>query len=149
MNVKIKSGIENEVRPVVYDYKSSSDFLVDLMKYYKSRGSFSVRQRTSKVGLCSQALVSHVLNGKRQLTRDNLAIISEIFKLTQFEQTYLDQKLCAHVFKMDFIEKSKKEQRVRTPKNHLLMDWLNPYVKDLVNLKGFRLDPDTHFFNDP
>lgn len=146
MKVEMKPQIESEERPVVYDYRSPSDFLADLMKYYKSRGSFSLRQRTAKVGLCSQALVSQVLKGKRQLNRDNLSGISAVFKLTQLEQTYLDKKLSAHIHKLDFAEEDTKERQVRAPKNHLLSDWLNPYVKDLVNLKGFRLDPDTLFF---
>ncbi|MGZ3744461.1 MAG: DUF4423 domain-containing protein [Pseudobdellovibrionaceae bacterium] len=146
MKVELKPQLENGERPVVYDYKSSSDFLADLMKYYKSRGSFSLRQRTAKVGLCSQALVSQVLKGKRQLNRDNLSGISAVFKLTQLEQAYLDKKLSAHIHKLDFSEDESEERKVHTPKNHLLSDWLNPYVKDLVNLDGFRLDPETLFF---
>lgn len=146
MKVEMKPLLGSVERPVVYDYRSPSDFLADLMKYYKSRGSFSLRQRTAKVGLCSQALVSQVLKGKRQLNRDNLSGISAVFKLTQLEQLYLDKKLSAHTHKLDFAEEDTRERQVRSPKNHLLSDWLNPYVKDLVNLKGFQLDPDTLFF---
>lgn len=146
MKVELKSQIENGERPVVYDYRSPADFLADLMKYYKSRGSFSLRQRTMKVGLCSQALVSQILKGKRQLNRDNLSSISAVFKLTQLEEAYLDKKLSAHIHKLDFTVNEPKGPRSRVPKNHLLSDWLNPYVKDLVNLNGFHLDPDTLLF---
>lgn len=146
MIVEMNPQIENTERPVVYDYRSPADFLADLMKYYKLRGSFSLRQRTANVGLCSQALVSQILKGKRQLNRDNLGSISAVFKLTQIEQAYLDKKLSAHICKIDFDAGDRKTRQVRAPKNHLLSDWLNPYVKDLVNLVGFRLDPDTLVF---
>lgn len=146
MKSGLTSQIERADRPVVYDYRSPSDFLADLMKYYKSRGSFSLRQRTANIGLCSQALVSQILKGKRQLNRDNLGSISAVFKLTQLEQAYLDKKLSAHIRKLDFIDDEPQEKRVHAPKNHLLSDWLNPYVKDIVNLNGFRLDPETLLF---
>ncbi|RYZ72143.1 MAG: TIGR02147 family protein, partial [Proteobacteria bacterium] len=35
-----------------------------------------------------------------------------------------------------------KSARLRTPKNHLLTDWINPFVKDLIHLKGFEATPD-------
>ena len=31
------------------------------------------------------------------------------------------------------------------PRNHLLNNWLNPYVKDVINLNGFKADPSTIF----
>lgn len=130
-------------RPVVYDYGSAADFFTALMEYYKTSSTFSLRQRTAKVGLCSQALVSQILRGKRKLNRDNLASISAVFKLTQLEQTYLDKRLAAQLQKLDLAETLTRKERLRTPKNHLLSDWLNPYVKDLVNLKGFRIEPET------
>lgn len=146
MTTEINQHIENIERPVVYDYRAPADFLADLMKYYKSRGSFSLRQRTAKIGLCSQALVSQILKGKRQLNRDNLGTLSAVFKLTQLEQAYLDKKLSAPIHKLELNKDDRKELQIRVPKNHILSDWLNPYVKDLVNLNGFRLDPDTLLF---
>ncbi|MGZ3770368.1 MAG: TIGR02147 family protein [Bdellovibrio sp.] len=146
MKVESKDQLEIIERPVVYDYRSPSDFLTDLMKFYKSSGSFSLRQRTAKVGLCSQALVSQILQGKRHLNRDNLPSISAVFKLTQLEQVYLDEKISAPIHRLNFTEKSPKERRTHSPKNHVLSDWLHPYVKDLVNLDGFCLDSDTLLF---
>lgn len=146
--MKLESSLRKESgeRPVVYDYRSPAEFFSDLMKYYKSTGAFSLRQRTLKVGLCSQALVSQILQGKRHLNRDNLTSIASVFKLTQLEQDYLDKKLSAHIHKLDFIDDPSKTKKLHPPKNYLLSDWLNPYVKDLVNLKNFRLDPDSLFF---
>ncbi|MGE0632002.1 MAG: DUF4423 domain-containing protein [Pseudobdellovibrionaceae bacterium] len=132
-------------RPVVYDYGSPVEFFVKLFEHYKTCGSFSLRQRTAKVGVCSQALVSQILKGKRQLTRDNLSALAVIFKLTQAEHEFIDKKLSAHVYKIDVAGEPRAPQKVRTPQNHLLSDWLNPYVKDLVDVKGFSLDSEVLF----
>lgn len=133
-------------RPVVYDYRQPHQFLSDLLLHYKRNGNFSLRQRTAKSGLCSQALVSHVLHGRRKLTRDNLSEISEVFKLTQLENDYLDKKISARFYKIESSEnRSNISSKPRQHKNHLLSDWVNPYIKDLVSLKGFRLDSETIF----
>ena len=145
--MSIGTDIESlkKIRPVVYNYGSIPDFLNDLLKYHKSNSSFSLRQRSAKVENFSQTLISLILQGKRQLKRDHLPSIAEIFKLTQLEQQYLDKKLSAQIHKIDFIEDTPAEGKVRVAKNHLLSDWLNPYVKDLIHLKGFRLDAEVLF----
>lgn len=134
-----------EGRPVVYDYGSPVKFLVDLLEHYRLNGSFSLRQRTAKVGVCSQALVSQILRGNRQLNRDNLPGIASIFKLTQAENQFIDKKLSAHIHKVDLTDENLKLKKIRQSKNHLLSDWLNPYVKDMVNLNGFALDSNVLF----
>ncbi|MBC7457871.1 MAG: DUF4423 domain-containing protein [Bdellovibrionaceae bacterium] len=132
-------------RPVVYDYGQPYEFLSKLLLYYKSNSSFSLRQRTAKVGMCSQALVSQILQGKRNLTRDNLSEIATIFKLTKFEIDYLDKKISAKFHKIETVKDLNMSSEPRLPKNHLLSDWVNPYIKDIVNLKGFQLDSETIF----
>lgn len=145
MNMDSPIGPCSLSRPVVYEYNRPADFLKDLLAFYKSRGDFSLRTRTAEVGLCSQGLVSQILNGKRQLNRDNLWVLGLVFKLTQLEKTYLDQRLSAQIGKSAPFGAEAPRPLVRKPKNHILSDWLNPYVKDLVNLKGFCLDPETLF----
>lgn len=139
--------VESQImdRPVVYDYGSSREFLGSLLLYYKSKSSFSLRQRTAQVGRCSQALVSQILQGKRNLTRDNLSEISEVFKLTRLEVDYLDKKISAKNYKFSIYQNVVTEAPSRVPQNHLLSNWVNPYVKDIVNLKGFQLTAETIF----
>lgn len=137
---------EIKARPVVYDYRSPSEFLSELFHFYKLNGSFSLRQRTTKVGLCSQALVSQILKGKRQLNRDNLPAIAAVFKLTQLEQEYIDEKMTSYIHKLKLTKNAKVSDDIRIPKNNLFVDWLNPYAKDLVNLKGFLLDAEVIHF---
>src|SRR4051812_43090706 len=80
------------VRPVVYSYESPHLFFKDLLVYYKSAGTrFSLRQRVQKHPGCSVALISQILSGKRRLTRNQLPLLSVIFKLSQPEQDFLDQ----------------------------------------------------------
>jgi uncharacterized protein (TIGR02147 family) len=129
---------------MVYDYGAPALFLSDLLKYRKMQGSFSLRQRVAKVGGCSQPLVSQILNGKRQLNRDNLLIVAQVLQLTRAEQEHLDQQLSARQQDLRASEKNPPRANHR-PQNHLLSDWLNPYVKDLIHLKGFRFDAETLF----
>lgn len=129
-------------RPIVYDYGSEVEFLSDLLKFYKSQGHFSLRQRALKVGGCSQGLISQILNGKRQLNRENFPVVAEVFKLTKLESQFIDSKLFARVRKLSASELAALAPKQRKPQNHLLSDWLHPYVKDLVNLKGFQAEPE-------
>jgi len=146
VNLDSQSCTSHSSRPVVYEYHKPADFFRDLLGFYKARGDFSLRARTAQVGLCSQGLVSQILNGKRQLNRDNLQALGLVFKLTQLELTYLDQCLSAQIWKSAPYETHAPRPLIRKPKNHILSDWLNPYVKDLVNLKGFSLDSERLFF---
>lgn len=126
---------------MVYDYGSPTEFLSDLLAYYKSTSSFSLRARTAKVGACSQALVSQILKGKRQLNKLNLSAMAEVFKLTQLECEYIENKLGPSLRRHDQIPCDTSVNPRPSPKNHLLTDWLNPYVKDLISLRDFSPEP--------
>jgi hypothetical protein len=139
----MRSEVLSRGRPHVYDYERPCEFLSDLLVHYKAQGSFSLRQRTSKVPSCSQALVSQILKGHRQLNRGNLPSVALVFKLTASEYQFLDGKLSSRVHQIE--SPSPKVRKERPTKNHLLSDWLHPYVKDLVNLQGFELEAETLF----
>jgi uncharacterized protein (TIGR02147 family) len=134
-------------RPQVYDFEKPAEFLSALLAFYKSTGNFSLRQRTAKIPACSQALVSQVINGRRELNRGNLPGIAAVFRLTSGEYHFLDGKLSsrASTFGADADGAASKKRGPRETKNHLLSDWLHPYVKDLVNLRTFELEPETLF----
>ncbi|MNS61527.1 hypothetical protein D3C72_945570 [compost metagenome] len=129
-------------RPVVYDYSAVHEFFQAMLNYYKATSRFSIRQRTQDLDGCSPALVSQVLAGKRRLTRDQLPSFAKLFKLTQLEFEFIDKNL-----RTDLWEKQTEEEKptpaTREAKNHILNFWLNSYVKDLVNLKGFQPDSKT------
>lgn len=137
-----KSLNHSKSRPVVYDFGSAHEFLRAMFEYQKATSHFSIRQRTQQLKNCSPALVSQVLNGERRLTRDQLPSFAKLFKLNQLEFDYLDKNLRTDLWVTkdtetpEIIPKTKRE-----PKNHILSSWLHSYVKDLVNLKGFSLEP--------
>lgn len=127
-------------RPIVYDYRSPVAFFNALKNHYKKTSRFSIRQRAKEVEGCSPALVTQVLAEKRRLTRDQLPAFAKLFKLSVAEFDYLDSFLLGrHTGKNSIALSFKPEDKERTPKNHILSNWLNVYVKDLVNLKGFSL----------
>lgn len=140
--MKSDVAVTFQLRPVVFDYGSPVEFLKALYSFYKKSGAFSLRQRTARVGSLSQSLVSQILNERRQLNRDNLPALAMVFKLTKVEQDYIDKQLLAGRLR-SISSFETKVIPVRKTKNHLLADWLNPYVKDLVNLRGFDMEP-TH-----
>jgi uncharacterized protein (TIGR02147 family) len=131
------------VRPVVFDYGVAHLFLQDLLKHLKaSKKSFSLRQRVAKVGGCSQSMISQVINGQRQLTRDNLPKVAQVLALTSSEIKFLDSLMLKKLNSNSLDSTDYKKSEDKEPKNHILTDWLNPYVKDLAQLRGFKADPE-------
>lgn len=130
-------------RPVVFDYLNPAEFLRDLADYHRvTRRGFSVRSRSKDLSGCSPALISQVLKGRRKLKRDHLLNFAKIFLLNSTEINHLDALLKADRMgaSPSHDEEPAKEKKPKTAKNHLLADWINPYVKDLVELRDFSLD---------
>jgi uncharacterized protein (TIGR02147 family) len=130
-------------RPVVFDYEDPANFFRDLGEYYrKTRRGFSVRSRSKDTSGCSPALISQVLNGQRKLKRDQLLNFAKVFALSSTEINFVDELLKSDQveFSVGDSESSQVSFKPKVPKNHLLADWLHPYVKDLVELKNFKLD---------
>ena len=142
----VPTSSANLIRPVVFDYRSSADFFRDMMFYQKKRNpKFSIRKKLKDHKCCSPALVSQVLKQKRRLTRDQLPIFGSVFSLNATELEFIDQQLISE--RSPNVRKSAKglsgEKKIRIAKNHLLNDWLNVYVKDTCQLKGFRPEAST------
>ncbi len=129
-------------RPIVFDYKNPADFFRDIGEYNrKTRRGFSIRSKSKNISGCSPALISQVIKGQRKLKRDQLLNFAKIFGLNATEVNHIDELLKAgqvNLFPQSQIDE--KTLKVRVPKNHLLAHWLNPYVKDLVELKDFKLN---------
>ena len=126
----------NITRPVVYDYTSPAVFLKVLLKYYQQVDSdFSIRSQIRMNAGCSPAYISLLLKGKRRLSRDYLPIVARIFQLKSAEVEYIDS-LITSVTPMSE-SSSRLLKTPRAPRNHLLSDWVNVYVKDCINLNNF------------
>lgn len=132
-----------DARPVIFDYQSVHQFFSDLLQHYKQVSDFSIRHRLDGVTGCSPALVSRVLSGKRRLTRDQLPVFAKVFDLTAAEVDVLDEwlkdKAKAALGNAPQIAAVRPKSSL-APKNHILSSWLHIYVKDLVHLRGFKLD---------
>ena len=128
-------------RPVVFDFSNPADFFRALGEYNrKARRGFSVRARSKELSGCSPALVSQVLNGERRLKRDQLPNFARVFMLNSTEVDYIDDLLkTTHSSNLPELRGVASPRASRVAKNHLLSDWLHPYVKDLVELRDFQL----------
>jgi uncharacterized protein (TIGR02147 family) len=148
---KLTTQRPQRIRPSVHDFATATEFFAQMLAHHKATSNFSLRQQTRKLGLCSQSLVSHILNGRRKLTRDNLAELAQILKLTKSEYEYFGRRLSSrhHAINPETKTGSNAEvavpRAVRVPQNHLLNDRLHPYVKDLIHLRGFKLDAEVLF----
>jgi uncharacterized protein (TIGR02147 family) len=100
---------------------------------------------------CSPALVTQVLRGKRQLTRERVISFSKLLKLTRHEAGFLDswvesERTPTRAVQVGVAMPLGMTKKVRgQPQNHLLRDWVNLYVKDASGLKGFKVDPEVVF----
>jgi uncharacterized protein (TIGR02147 family) len=136
------------LRPNLFDYQSVPEFIADMLAWQrKTDPMFSVSGRAPRVGGCSKALVTRVANGSRRLTRDRVAGSSQLLGLTHQEQQYLDRWVSAagapprRTASKRGERREPRAEKPHRPRNHLLSDWLNPYVKDCLTLRGFRPEP--------
>jgi uncharacterized protein (TIGR02147 family) len=131
------------IRPVVYDYSEPGLFFRDLGEYYrKTRRGFSVRSKSKNLLGCSPALISQVISGKRKLKRDQLSNFCYVFSLNSSEVQFIDELLKSSKGRISAVDRQSDQMKVkpRVAKNHLLADWLHPYVKDLIELKNFKME---------
>lgn len=133
-------------RPVVYDFASPAPFLDALVQYYQqSDQAFSIRSRIRCNPGCSPAYVSLLIKGKRRLSRDYLPIVADVFRLTNAEVEYVDSLISLRTTGTQIGRPLGTRNSGRTPRNQILSDWVNIYVKDCINLKLFDSKPDVIF----
>lgn len=131
--------IEAPTRPVVYDFATPPAFLRALAEYYRRTDiGFSIRKKLKGTDACSPATISLVLNEQRRLTRDLFPVFAQVFNLTSSEVEYIDGLLKAQRPFIAAPNAQVTRPPERAPRNHLLNDWLNVYVKDCVHLRSFQ-----------
>ena len=153
-------------KPQIFYYSNSSEYIAALVKWLKTnKPKFSIRKATKKIVGCSPSLITQITKGARKLTLDRIDPISEILELDPQEKRQLIQFVTYERKKRYLKDKfedisyliaqnqsnddqdnnlipsqnilSKKE-----PKNHLLNNWFNVYIKDLCRIKGFEPKPE-------
>ncbi|MGK5084812.1 TIGR02147 family protein [Bdellovibrionota bacterium FG-1] len=139
-------------RPVIFDYRAVPAFVQAMLEWRKAQDpKFSIRRSLKGAIPCSPGLITLVAQGKRNLTRERVEAFAKILELNREETTYLDRWVALqrkpHMPTASETEPSQKSSPVvpRRPaaQNHLLTNWLNVYVKDLCELRGFEPDPIT------
>lgn len=110
----------------IYDYTDYRIFLRDYCHYYKQLDAkYSQRYFALKLGVKSSGFLSEVINGKRNLSRTNVAQFCRILKLSDTEQQYFENLVTFN------------QARSQSEKEH----WLNRLmVSQNSNLSSLRRD---------
>lgn len=132
-------------RPSIHNYETPADFVRDMIRFRKStEEGFSVYQSVKKLRKISPALVSLVIQGKRNLTLDRVEEFSRLLNLNVSERIFF-RKWIGQLEDKDFLEGSATDSVVNGSRKEvgvgLLSDWINVYVKDLFNLPAVQKDP--------
>ncbi len=134
-------------RPDIYEYDNPHLYIDAMIKWRRaSEKSFSVNQAIKEIGGCSPSLVYLVAQGRRSLTLDHTRSFSKLMGLNLKEKIYFEKWVSISRSREDinaqFSRIKPKQLPARKPKNHLLTDWLNMYVKESINHKDFKEDPE-------
>ncbi len=133
-------------RPVIFEFDSIAAYVAAMLAWHRiATPRFSLRGEVKRMGMVSHSQVSRLGAGKRRLTRDLVDPLARLLALTGEERVFLDRWVKnsrAVTLRSPSSTASPAEAqnrgRQRTSQNHLLKDWLNVYVRDVVKLKGFR-----------
>lgn len=133
---------ELQDRPVIFDYGSIPAFVEAMLTWRKTNEpGYSIRKMVTGLKDCSPSLVTQVMKGNRRLTRDRVPVIAKVLGLSRRETLYLDRWVAAYRSPSQDMKSARTcTGRRRTAQNHILSDWLNVYVKDACDLKGFKPD---------
>ncbi len=130
-------------RPAISQYDSPAEFVRDMIRFRKiSESEFSVLQATKLLRKVSPALVSLVVQGKRNLTLDRSDEFAKLLGLNTSEKIYF-RNWIGQLENKDFLESdmmppgARKEVAVS-----ILNDWINIYVKDFFQIAAVQKDPE-------
>jgi uncharacterized protein (TIGR02147 family) len=117
----------------IYDYTDYRVFLRDYCHHYKQLDAkYSQRYFALKLGVKSSGFLSEVINGKRNLSRTNVAQFCRTLKLSDTEQQYFENLVTFN------------QARSQSEKEH----WLNRLmVSQNSNLSSLRRDIYEYFSN--
>lgn len=131
-------------RPVLADFDEPVDFLRAMIEYLKAVDpSFTIVKATKNLRKVSPALVTLVMQKKRQLTLDRIEEFSKLFRLTVSEKTYLR----LWIEKRQNPEENKEgkpglQKNRKEVSEHILKDWINVYVKDCFQIPEVQSQPE-------
>ena len=142
-------------RPSVFSYSDAVAFVGDMLAWKKLHDpQFSLRSATAGLHRCSPTLVTLVLQRKRKLTPDRAKDFAKVLELSPRERAYFEAKVLGAATPEEKSDEKPFSNRQATMRrsvtrprasNHILSDWLHPYVKDAARLSGFVPEAQTLF----
>lgn len=129
-------------RPAISQYSEPAAFVKDMIAFRKaSEPGFSVYKAVRPLRKISPALVSLVIQGKRNLTLDRAEEFAKLLNLNTSEKIYF-RKWVGQLEDKDFLEAEQPAPGTRKEVGTgLLSDWLNVYVKDFFQIPAVRKNP--------
>ena len=140
------------VLPNIFDYMDYRLFLKDQLEYLQSRDrKFSQRWVAKRAGFKAPQLLSMIVQGHRNLTRDKITDLGEALKLNPREQEYfaivVELATCdgreAQERLVNRIQTGFRDGLFRTIDDdgaELFRDWYYPALREMVTLKGATAD---------
>lgn len=132
-------------RPSITHYEAPADYVRDMIHYRKAtEHGFSISQSTKKLRKISPALVSLVVSKKRSLTLDRVDEFSKLMNLNPGEKTIFKNWVGQLDGKTFVSTKAVSEAAAENKKSvglGLLNDWINVYVKDLLQIPEIQKNP--------
>jgi uncharacterized protein (TIGR02147 family) len=129
-------------RPSISEYAEPNEYVRDMIRYRKqTEAGFSVHRATEGLRRVSPALVSLVVQKKRNLTIDRVEEFSRLLNLNASEKLFFRNWIGGMADK-DFLESTATGSPSRKiASTSILNDWINLYVKDFFQLPSVQKDP--------
>lgn len=135
-------------RPIISAYSDMRVFMKDMIAYRKkNERHFSVLRLCKQLRHVSPALISLMIQGKRRLNLDRADELAKLIGLSFHEKQYFKDWIAreADPYQQKIIathtEQKKIPERRKKASSHILMDWVNVYVKDAFELKTIKENP--------
>lgn len=111
-----------------------------MILYNKSADrTFSLRKEALRIGGISPSLITQIIKGRRQITRDRIEPLAQILRLSKTERLLLDRRVSEiRAIKFKKTSPSTRPRALRSnADNSILADWLHLYLKNAALLPGF------------
>lgn len=135
------------VRPVISEFTDPVEFVKLMIEYRKkTEKSFSVHAATANLRRVSPSLVSLILARKRKITLDRVEELAKLLNLNAQEKIYFKNWLARlEDGENGDVPEAKPEHQAQHRRKevgtHILMDWINVYVKDCFQLPKVQENP--------
>jgi uncharacterized protein (TIGR02147 family) len=137
----MSNAVKGSERPTISEYTEPAEFVRDMLSFRKkTERGFSVYRATKVLRRVSPALVSLVVQKKRNLTLDRVDEFARLLDLNSTEKFFF-RNWVAGMADKDFLEGPTGAHSRKVASTSILSDWINLYVKDLFLIPAVQKDP--------